>query len=301
MEAWKRDSGCLRFCDTSNYFFSVRETDRASASVWVAPRGNENDKAKSQRRDPRMGWHHRGCPTTTNVPGNNSQDDAERSFPGPLVRDWTRHQCMGTRKFPDDRRATRERGPAHYLGRTRCGTEGHQSGVTMEMQIHALKNRFGKRVTLAGGHAHRLDQSIHEGHQRNVALSTIGNDKVAGRRVCTVHGRCSDPIDPEFDGPHDPDTTKVAWEDEICNWATRSNGMTNSQIMKVHESSGHPGIRRTAYFARWVCPTITKADVRSAIRAYEQCQTIDPVPIHWTKGGLAVKGNWQRLGIDITH
>ena len=54
--------------------------------------------------------------------------------------------------------------------------------------------------------------------------------------------------------------------------------MTSSQIMKVHESSGHPGIRCTAYFARWICPTITKADVRSAIRAY-----------------------WQRLGIDITH
>ena len=71
--------------------------------------------------------------------------------------------------------------------------------------------------------------------------------------------------------------------------------------MKVHESSGHPGIRRTVYFAWRVCPTITKADVRSAIRACEQCQTIDPAPVYWTKGGLAVKANWQRLGIDITH
>ena len=49
------------------------------------------------------------------------------------------------------------------------------------------------------------------------------------------------------------------------------------------------------------CPTITKADVRLAIRACEQCQTIDPAPVHWTKEGLAVKANWQRLGIDITH
>ena len=80
----------------------------------------------------------------------------------------------------------------------------------------------------------------------------------------------------------------------------RSNEMTSSQIMKVHESSGHSGIIRTAYFALWVCPTITKASVRSVIRACEQCQTIDTAPVHWTKGGLAVKANWQRLGIDIT-
>ena len=94
---------------------------------------------------------------------------------------------------------------------------------------------------------------------------------------------------------------KSATEPVPLTCAVRSNGMTSSQIMKVHESSGHPGIRCTAYFAQRVCPTITKADVRSAIRACEQCQTIDPAPVHWTKGGLAVKANWQKLGIDITH
>ena len=83
--------------------------------------------------------------------------------------------------------------------------------------------------------------------------------------------------------------------------AVRSNGMMSGQILKVHESSGHPGIQRIAYFAWQVCPIITKADVRSTIRACEQCQTIDPALVHWTKGGLAVKANWQRLGIDITH
>ena len=80
----------------------------------------------------------------------------------------------------------------------------------MEMQSHALKNRLGKHVSLAGGHTHRKDQSTHEGYQRNVAPPTIGNDKVAGRRVWTVHGRCSDPVDTEFGGPHDPGTAKVA-------------------------------------------------------------------------------------------
>ena len=38
-----------------NVFFSAQETDRASASVWVAPRGNGSDKAKGERRNPRNG------------------------------------------------------------------------------------------------------------------------------------------------------------------------------------------------------------------------------------------------------
>ena len=94
---------------------------------------------------------------------------------------------------------------------------------------------------------------------------------------------------------------KSASEPVHLTCAARSNGMTSSQIMKVDDSSGHPGIRHTVYFAWQVCPMITKADVRSAIRACEQCQMIDPAPVHWTKEGLAIKANWQRLGIDITH
>ena len=94
---------------------------------------------------------------------------------------------------------------------------------------------------------------------------------------------------------------KSATEPVPLTCAVRSNEMTSSQIMNVHESSGHPGIRRNENFARRVCPTITKEDVKSFIRACEQCQTIDPAPVHWTKGGLEVKAKWLRLGIDITH
>ena len=94
---------------------------------------------------------------------------------------------------------------------------------------------------------------------------------------------------------------KSATEPVPLTCAAKSHEMTSSQIMNVHKSSGHPGIRYTMYFTWQVCPTITKADVRSAIRACEQCQTIDPAPVHWTKEGLAGKANWQRLGINITH
>ena len=86
-------------------------------------------------------------------------------------------------------------------------------GINLALQwkcSDALKNRLSKRVSLAGGHAHQKDQNIHKGHQRNVAPPTIGNLKVAGRRVWTVHGYCSEPVDPELGGSHDPGTAKVA-------------------------------------------------------------------------------------------
>ena len=60
---------------------------------------------------------------------------------------------------------------------------------------------------------------------------------------------------------------KSATEPVPLTCAARSNEMTSSQIMNVHESSRHHGIRRSVYFPRRVCPMITKADVRSAIRA----------------------------------
>ena len=45
----------------------------------------------------------------------------------------------------------------------------------------------------------------------------------------------------------------------------------------------YPGVRRTTYVVRTVCPSITMAAVRPTIRACEECLLIDPAPIHWDK------------------
>ena len=73
------------------------------------------------------------------------------------------------------------------------------------------------------------------------------------------------------------------------------------QIMSLHRNSEHPGVQRAIYFISRVCLPITKAAVRSAIWACEECQLIDSAPIHLGKGKLEVNGNWQRLWMDITH
>ena len=73
-----------------------------------------------------------------------------------------------------------------------------------------------------------------------------------------------------------------------------------NQIMSIHRSSGQPEVRRNTYFVR-ICPATTKAAVKLAIRTCEECQSVDPAPVHWEKGTLEVNGNWQRLGMVITH
>ena len=73
------------------------------------------------------------------------------------------------------------------------------------------------------------------------------------------------------------------------------------EIMAVHRQSGHPGVRRTFYFVKRVDPTVSKSAVRSVVRECQECQSIDPSPVHWPKGELSVKETWCRVGMDITH
>ena len=74
-----------------------------------------------------------------------------------------------------------------------------------------------------------------------------------------------------------------------------------TNIRAVHESCGHPGIRRTLYFARMQDPTVTRRQAREAVKSCEECQTVDPAPVRWTRGSLSVEEVWQRLAVDVTH
>lgn len=46
---------------------------------------------------------------------------------------------------------------------------------------------------------------------------------------------------------------------------------------------------------------VSKADVWVAVKMCEVCQSINPVPVHWQKGKLNVKDNWNRLVVDIIY
>ena len=84
-----------------------------------------------------------------------------------------------------------------------------------------------------------------------------------------------------------------------CTASMSSVGL--DQIKIVHRQSGHPGVWRTLYFVKEIAPGVSKATVKTIVRECEKCQSINPAPVHWSKGALNVKQTWHRVAMDITH
>lgn len=80
--------------------------------------------------------------------------------------------------------------------------------------------------------------------------------------------------------------------------ASRDN---SDEIRRIHDSTGHPGIRRTFYFCKKSVPAVTKSQVRAVVHQCQQCLSLDPAPVRWCKGDLSVPETWTRLSMDITH
>ena len=77
--------------------------------------------------------------------------------------------------------------------------------------------------------------------------------------------------------------------------------LDKDQVADIHHQSGHPGLKRTLYFARLVDPQVSKETAKSVVKACKTCRSIDPAPVCWKKGELSVTDNWKRLAMDITH
>ena len=88
-------------------------------------------------------------------------------------------------------------------------------------------------------------------------------------------------------------------EQPACTAFVSSVGL--NQIKIVHQKSSHPGVQGTLYFVRQIAPGVSKATVKTVVRECEECQSIDPAPVHWSKGALNVKQIWHRVAMDITH
>ncbi|XP_043199882.1 uncharacterized protein LOC122369303 [Amphibalanus amphitrite] len=73
-------------------------------------------------------------------------------------------------------------------------------------------------------------------------------------------------------------------------------------IAGVHDRAGHPGVRRTLYFARRdISKDVTRAQVQNVVSQCDACRSIDPAPMKWRHGSLEVSDVWKRLAIDVTH
>ena len=72
-----------------------------------------------------------------------------------------------------------------------------------------------------------------------------------------------------------------------CTASASSVGL--DQIKIVHQQSCHLGVRRTLYFVKQIAPGVSKAKVKTVVKECEECQLIDPAPVHWSKGALNVR------------
>ncbi|XP_043211053.1 uncharacterized protein LOC122375611 [Amphibalanus amphitrite] len=73
-------------------------------------------------------------------------------------------------------------------------------------------------------------------------------------------------------------------------------------VCEVHTRAGHPGVRRTLFFARReISPNITRREARAVVSHCDACRSIDPAPVKWKPGKLEVNESWTRLAIDVTH
>lgn len=69
----------------------------------------------------------------------------------------------------------------------------------------------------------------------------------------------------------------------------------STHIQAIHRSR-NPSVKRTLCFVRPIHSVVSK--VVGECKVY---QSIDPTPVHRKAGGLHVRENWSRVGIDITH
>ena len=100
------------------------------------------------------------------------------------------------------------------------------------------------------------------------------------------------------------DDARAASQTQRAACATRlDSGAVKAQIASVHGQVGHPGVRRTLWYARREMPgtLVRRADVRDVLASCDVCQSIDPAPQRWRHGTLAVQTDWERLSIDVTH
>ena len=90
-------------------------------------------------------------------------------------------------------------------------------------------------------------------------------------------------------------------------WLTRENkevvvtAASVEDVGEIHRVVGHPGVRRTLYFAKMKDPQVTRRMAQQVVNDCADCQSIDPASVKWTKGSVEVDKVWQRMAIDITH
>ena len=114
--------------------------------------------------------------------------------------------------------------------------------------------------------------------------------------------RREDQDDEEGRGGADPTVRLCGVLTDVGAEGTAGIPPSAASIRDVHERAGHPGVRKTLYFARReISRDVTRSQVQAVVRRCDICSSVDPAPVKWRHGKLAVTNTWERLAADITH
>ena len=75
-----------------------------------------------------------------------------------------------------------------------------------------------------------------------------------------------------------------------------------AELKRIHDKT-HFGVDRTLYIVKQCHPElgINHSKVKKIMDACSQCKSIDPAPVHWTKGELSVESNWSWVTCNVMH
>ena len=78
------------------------------------------------------------------------------------------------------------------------------------------------------------------------------------------------------------------------------SAVTLEQLRSSH-SLHHFGVERSLGVARQQFGEVSRSKMEKVVKACSRCRCVDPAPVRWKHGTLAVEENWSRLAIDTTH
>ena len=91
------------------------------------------------------------------------------------------------------------------------------------------------------------------------------------------------------------------WREQTAQKVLRTWPLRTMWCKEIFPFRDHLGVRWTLYFVRQIAPGVSKAAVKTVVRECEECQLINPAPMHWSKWALNVQQTWNRVAMDITH
>ena len=89
-------------------------------------------------------------------------------------------------------------------------------------------------------------------------------------------------------------------QEEVGTCCTGVREEIEGSVQEIH-SRHHLGIERTFFLGKKKHPEVSRTVVKKVVSSCSRCGSIDPAPVTWDRGVLAIDVNWSRVAADVAH